>query len=178
MLWIDTRSIVNRHCPLGIPTDQCLQLNLLMLRHPSTSEMLTAVIETTHRYFIIWTSMNAVSMITHALYSAHQEARVKGIQSRALLMLLEELDAGRYLDSPSREHVAADFAALAHVSRMVVPSTKFYLPNAPNRRYIPSRTHQTVYPMYYPKYFFLPKITILTLQPFLPIVYGISTEHH
>lgn len=116
MLRIHTRSIIIRHCLLDISTDLCLQLNLFMLQHPSTPEMLTAVIETIHRYFIIWTSMNAVSMITHAIYSAHQAARMKGIQSRALLMLLEELDTGRYLDSPSREHVAADFAALTHVS--------------------------------------------------------------
>lgn len=175
MLWFNTRSTLSHRCCLDFSADLFIQLNLFMLEHPSTPETMTAVIETIHRYSIIWTSMNAVSILTHALYSAHQVSREKGIQSRALLMLLSELDTGRFLDSPSREHVAADFAALAHVSHNI-DLTKLFHPDAQIRLCIPSRRHQTMCPMFYPKFCFLPKTPTLTPRPFLLIVYGTSIE--
>jgi mediator of RNA polymerase II transcription subunit 12 len=60
--------------------------------------------------------MDAAANITAALHGAHQVARSRGIQSRALLALLVEIDNGRHLDAPSREHVSADIAAFTHVS--------------------------------------------------------------
>jgi len=60
--------------------------------------------------------MDATATITTALHTAHQVARSRGIQSRILLALLVEIDNGRHLDAPSREHVSADIAAFTHVS--------------------------------------------------------------
>jgi len=83
-----------------------------MLQDPPTTELLTAVIETLHRYVTIWTCMHSVPAITIALYNAH---RTRGSQSRALLTLLLEIDNGQHLDVGFREHVSADIAAFTHV---------------------------------------------------------------
>lgn len=79
-------------------------------------ELLTAVIETLNCHVIVWACMHSIPAITMALYNAHQMARARGIQSRALLALLLEVDNGRHLDASSREHVSADIAAFTHVS--------------------------------------------------------------
>lgn len=84
---------------------------------------MAAVIETFHRYVTIWTCMGSAGTITAALYTAHQMARTRGIQSRILLAMLVEIDNGQHLDAPSREHVSADIAAFTHVSSLS-PFTK------------------------------------------------------
>lgn len=61
--------------------------------------------------------MHSAATITAALYSSHQVARARGIQSRALLAMVMEFDNDRHLDAVSREHVASDIAAFTHVSR-------------------------------------------------------------
>ena len=87
-----------------------------MLEHATTTDMLMVVIEMFHRHLDVWASMNAIGTIITALYSAHQLWRSRGVQSRALLALLVKLDNGHHLDDVSREHVAADISAFAHVS--------------------------------------------------------------
>jgi mediator of RNA polymerase II transcription subunit 12, fungi type len=87
-----------------------------MLQRAPDSELMTAVIETFHRYVTIWTCMRAAATITTALYTAHQVARARGIQSRVLLALLVEIDNGQYLDATSRQVVSADIASFTHVS--------------------------------------------------------------
>lgn len=59
--------------------------------------------------------MRSAVIITAALYNAHQVARTRGIQSRALLALLVEIDNGQHLDASSRRHISADIAAFTHV---------------------------------------------------------------
>lgn len=86
-----------------------------MLERSTTMDVLTAVIETFHRYVNIWTCMKVTDTITTALYSAHQIWRARGVQSRALLALLVEIDNGRHLDPSSREQVASDIATFTHV---------------------------------------------------------------
>jgi mediator of RNA polymerase II transcription subunit 12, fungi type len=87
-----------------------------MLQRASDSELMAAVIETFHRYITIWTCMCSAATITAALYTAHQVARTRGIQSRILLALLVEIDNGQHLDEPSRRHTSADIAAFTHVT--------------------------------------------------------------
>jgi hypothetical protein len=47
-----------------------------------------------------------------------------------LLALLVEIDNGRHLDAPSREHVSADIAAFTHVSSSPT-SAELLLTNRP-----------------------------------------------
>ncbi|KAJ7755754.1 hypothetical protein DFH07DRAFT_490213 [Mycena maculata] len=88
-----------------------LELILCVLQHSTTVDLLTAVIDTLHRFTCIWTCMNVTGTIVHALYSAHQRwKKSRGGEFRALLNLLVELDDGRYLDDASRSHVNADIS--------------------------------------------------------------------
>lgn len=79
-------------------------------------DLLTAVIDTFHRFALIWTCINANATITTALYNTHQIWRARGIQSRGLLALLMQVDNGRHLHPASREQVAADISAFTLVS--------------------------------------------------------------
>ncbi|EPQ57624.1 hypothetical protein GLOTRDRAFT_137894 [Gloeophyllum trabeum ATCC 11539] len=93
--------------------ESILEMSLLALQHVTTSEMLTAVLETLRRHLKVWICMDATGSITSALYEAHQYWRHQGIQTRALLDLLTEMDAGRHLDQASRDQLEADVASLA-----------------------------------------------------------------
>ncbi|KAJ7128929.1 hypothetical protein C8R43DRAFT_1026393 [Mycena crocata] len=86
-----------------------LQLIICALQHSATVDLLTAVIDTLHRFTCIWTCMNVTRTIVNALYSAHQRwKKIRGGEFRALLNLLVEFDDGRYLDEVSRSHVDTD----------------------------------------------------------------------
>ncbi|KAJ6558511.1 hypothetical protein DFH09DRAFT_1486615, partial [Mycena vulgaris] len=88
-----------------------LELILCALQHSATVDLLTAVIDTLHRFTCIWTCMNVTGTIVNALFSAHQRwKKTRGGEFRALLNLLVELDDGRYLDDVSRSHVNADIS--------------------------------------------------------------------
>ncbi|KAJ7502832.1 hypothetical protein B0H11DRAFT_1986564 [Mycena galericulata] len=88
-----------------------LELILCVLQHSTTVDLLTAVIDALHRFTCIWTCMNVMGTIVHALYSAHQRwKKSRGGEFRALLNLLVEFDDGRYLDDASRSHVNADIS--------------------------------------------------------------------
>ncbi|KAG6866656.1 hypothetical protein C0991_000766 [Blastosporella zonata] len=71
-------------------------------------DLLLAVIDTLHRFSTIWACMNGMQVIVVALDKAQQVWKTRGIQSRPLLSLLLEFDAGRYLSTVSRERITAD----------------------------------------------------------------------
>jgi mediator of RNA polymerase II transcription subunit 12 len=91
-----------------------------MLEHFLPLDPLTAVVETIHRHLTVWACMQSSRKIAVALYTAHQTWRTEGIQSRALLALLVEVDGGQLLDSASRAHIEADISAFTHVSSPLV----------------------------------------------------------
>ncbi|KAJ3761793.1 hypothetical protein EV360DRAFT_37070 [Lentinula raphanica] len=91
--------------------DAMLDLTIYMLEHCSTEELLLAVIDTFRRHAVIWASMDVKSVIIKALDSVHHSWKMRGIQSKPLLVLLVEFDAGRYLSDASREEVRNDLAA-------------------------------------------------------------------
>lgn len=106
------------HCWL-----KSVQLTLCMLEHSTTVDLLTAVIDTLHRFATLWASMDLMGSIINGLYSAHHLWKIRGIQSRALLALLMEFDHGRYLTETSREQILADissFTLVGHESIGVV----------------------------------------------------------
>ncbi|KAJ7078858.1 hypothetical protein B0H15DRAFT_526897 [Mycena belliarum] len=86
-----------------------LELIFYALQHSATVDLLTAVVDTLHRFTCIWTCMNMTGSIVHALFVAHQRwKKTRGGEFRALLNLLLEFDDGRYLDETSRSHVNTD----------------------------------------------------------------------
>ncbi|KAJ7497070.1 hypothetical protein FB451DRAFT_214151 [Mycena latifolia] len=88
-----------------------LELIFCALQHSATVDLLTAVIDTLHRFTCIWTCMNVTGTIVNALFTAHQRwKKTRGGEFRALLNLLVEFDDGRYLDESSRSHVNADIS--------------------------------------------------------------------
>ncbi|KAJ7690646.1 hypothetical protein B0H17DRAFT_1064288 [Mycena rosella] len=88
-----------------------LELILCVLQHSATVDLLTAVIDTLHRFTCIWTCMNVTGTIVNALFTAHQRwKKTRGGEFRALLNLLVEFDDGRYLDEASRSLVNADIS--------------------------------------------------------------------
>ncbi|KAJ7350313.1 hypothetical protein DFH08DRAFT_106631 [Mycena albidolilacea] len=89
-----------------------LELIICALQHSTTEDLLTAVIDTLHRFTCIWNCMNATGTIVNALFSAHQRwKKTRGGEFRALLNLLVEFDDGRYLDEASRAHVNTDISS-------------------------------------------------------------------
>ncbi|RDB24995.1 Mediator of RNA polymerase II transcription subunit 12 [Hypsizygus marmoreus] len=88
-----------------------LDLTLSLLEHSITIDLLIAVIDTLHRFAVIWASMNAMGQIIFALDTAHQSWKARGIQSRPLLSLLLEFDNGRYLSMASRDRITTDITA-------------------------------------------------------------------
>ena len=67
------------------------------------------------RYSPIWAGMGVLRDITLALYAANQSCKSRGIHCRALLALLLEIDAGRYLESSARKNVEMEIASYAQV---------------------------------------------------------------
>ncbi|KAJ7251846.1 hypothetical protein B0H12DRAFT_1202710 [Mycena haematopus] len=89
-----------------------LELIICALQRSTTVDLLTAVIDTLHRFACIWNCMNATGTIVNALFSAHQRwKKTRGGEFRALLNLLVEFDDGRYLDEASRSHVNTDISS-------------------------------------------------------------------
>jgi hypothetical protein len=67
------------------------------------------------RYSPIWAGMGMLRDITLALYAAYQSCKGRGIHCRALLGLLLEIDAGRYLDVSSRKNVEMEVTSYSQV---------------------------------------------------------------
>ncbi|KAJ7647576.1 hypothetical protein FB45DRAFT_893821 [Roridomyces roridus] len=92
--------------------DSALELILCALQHAITVDLLTAVIDTLHRFPCIWTCMNVTGTIVNALDSAHQRwKKSRGGEIRSLLNLLVEFDDNRHLDDASRARLVADISA-------------------------------------------------------------------
>ncbi|TDL22582.1 hypothetical protein BD410DRAFT_821184 [Rickenella mellea] len=96
-----------------------LDISLGLLGHTSTNALLIPILETLRRHVDIWACMNVVSTITHALHSTHQSWKSRGVQSRALLSLLTELDGGRHLDDASRQQITSD---ISHYAQALCPT--------------------------------------------------------
>ncbi|KZT24227.1 hypothetical protein NEOLEDRAFT_1067868 [Neolentinus lepideus HHB14362 ss-1] len=94
--------------------ESIMEISLLALECVQTNEMITAVIETFRRHMNIWVCMNATGTITSALYEAHQYWRHQGNQTRALLDLVKDMDAGRHLDQASRDQMETDISSLSN----------------------------------------------------------------
>ncbi|KAG6920074.1 hypothetical protein DXG01_010142 [Tephrocybe rancida] len=85
-----------------------LDVTLCLLEHAITADLLVPVIDTLHRFSTIWACMGGIQAIVVALDKAHQAWKSRGIQSRPLLSLLLEFDAGKYLSDVSRDRITAD----------------------------------------------------------------------
>ncbi|KAL0581804.1 RNA polymerase II mediator complex subunit [Marasmius crinis-equi] len=92
--------------------DVLLELTNYLLEHASTVDLLIPVIDTIHRHATVWTAMDAKRDIISALNNARNVWKLRGIQSRPLLALLTELDAGRYLSDALREEIVSDNSAV------------------------------------------------------------------
>ncbi|ESK91038.1 rna polymerase ii mediator complex component [Moniliophthora roreri MCA 2997] len=93
--------------------DTVLELTTYLLEHSSTADLLIPVIDTFRRHATVWAAMDVKRDIIVALSSAHHVWKLRGIQSRPLLALLMEFDAGRYLTDALREEIANDIAVVA-----------------------------------------------------------------
>lgn len=67
------------------------------------------------RFSPIWAGMGVLRSITFALYAASQSCKARGTHCQALLELLLEMDAGRYLDVPARKSVEVEITNFAQV---------------------------------------------------------------
>ncbi|KAH9945672.1 hypothetical protein B0H21DRAFT_744154 [Amylocystis lapponica] len=88
-----------------------LDLTLFTLEHTYNHDLLTVVIETIRQHMEIWACMNVMKTLAGALYAAHQLFRTRGVQTRALLTLLIEVDNERHLEPTVREQILADISA-------------------------------------------------------------------
>ncbi|KAI0259684.1 hypothetical protein BC834DRAFT_606637 [Gloeopeniophorella convolvens] len=94
-----------------------LELSLGVLEQPCTPECLTIVMEVLRRYSSVWAGMGVLREIASALYAADQGCKARGAHCRALLALLVEMDAGRYLDVTARKNVEMEITNYAQALR-------------------------------------------------------------
>lgn len=116
MLWLYPRGLfvsVNVYILLT-----SFQLSLFMLDRALTNDLLTAVMQTLRQHTEVWAGLNAMKRIVTALFNVHCTWKNRGIQSRALLSLLLELDGDQCLDPAAREQVLTDQSVFTHVSPM------------------------------------------------------------
>ncbi|KAG7090909.1 hypothetical protein E1B28_009986 [Marasmius oreades] len=92
--------------------DSLLELTISLLENSSTVELLITAIDTFHRHATVWAAMDVKRDIISTLNTAHHVWKHRGIQSRPLLALLTEFDAGRYLSDILREEIAADISIM------------------------------------------------------------------
>ncbi|KAH9053238.1 hypothetical protein EDB87DRAFT_1711186 [Lactarius vividus] len=94
-----------------------LELSLGVLERPCRSESLTIVLEMLRRFSPIWAGMGVLRVITFALHAASQLCKTRGTHCQALLELLLEMDAGRYLDGQARKNVEVEITNFAQALR-------------------------------------------------------------
>ncbi|KAH8993017.1 hypothetical protein EDB92DRAFT_1944966 [Lactarius akahatsu] len=94
-----------------------LELSLGVLERPCRSESLTIVLEMLRRFSPIWAGMGVLRVITFALYAASQLCKTRGTHCQALLELLLEMDAGRYLEMSARKNVEVEITNFAQALR-------------------------------------------------------------
>ena len=71
--------------------------------------------QTLRQHTEVWAGLDAMKDIAVALFAVHCSWKNRGMQSRALLMLMLELDGGRCLDVASRDQVTTDYSVFIHV---------------------------------------------------------------
>ncbi|KAH9166651.1 hypothetical protein EDB89DRAFT_2128588 [Lactarius sanguifluus] len=108
-----------------------LELSLGVLERPCRSESLTIVLEMLRRFSPIWAGMGVLRVITFALYAASQLCKTRGTHCQALLELLLEMDAGRYLEMSARKSVEVEITNFAQ-AYMLANSLWFHYHKSPN----------------------------------------------
>jgi hypothetical protein len=94
----------------------CRKLTLHMLQLCPTSRLLEALLDTLHRFSVIWTCMDVTQQIVDALCAAYQDLKLRGGQSRAILVFLLDPTNARFLSSTSKDEAVYDSAAFRLVS--------------------------------------------------------------
>ncbi|KAI0309797.1 hypothetical protein OF83DRAFT_1179208 [Amylostereum chailletii] len=92
-------------------------LCMAALEQPCSHDFLTILVETLRRYLDIWASMSVLKKLVDGLYAMHQTCKTTRQHSRALLTLLVEIDANRYLDPAARKGVDNDISLYAQALR-------------------------------------------------------------
>ena len=80
-------------------------------------DLLTAVMQTLRQHTEVWAGLDVMKDIVTALFVTHCTWKNRGIQSRALLSFMLQLDGGRYLELAAREQVSTDYSVFTHVSQ-------------------------------------------------------------
>ena len=96
-----------------------VKISLVMLEHAVSNEMLIAAMQTLRQHTEVWAGLNVLKDIVSTLFQAHCTWKNRGVQNRALLSLMLQLDAGRYLESTAREQVLSDHSVFTHVSVII-----------------------------------------------------------
>ncbi|KIY71093.1 hypothetical protein CYLTODRAFT_419101 [Cylindrobasidium torrendii FP15055 ss-10] len=89
-----------------------LQLTLTFIEHAPNLEALAIAIDTIRRYVTIWTCMDVVGSILHALQTAYIAYKSRGTASRILLSFIMELDNNVHLSEDDRRQIVADEQSL------------------------------------------------------------------
>lgn len=71
--------------------------------------------QTLRQHTEVWAGLNVMKEIVTSLYSAHCVWKNRGVQSRALFILIIELDGNRHLDPAARDQVISDYTVFTHV---------------------------------------------------------------
>ena len=72
--------------------------------------------QTLRQHTEVWAALNAMKDIVSALFNAHCTWKNRGMQNRALLSLMLQLNEGRYLEPAAHEQVLSDYSVFTHVS--------------------------------------------------------------
>lgn len=77
--------------------------------------MLSVALETLHRFMDVWFCMGLTEKLSAAALNAQHQWRARGIQIRALLAFLKELDDVGLLSTVDQEHLISDTISLKQV---------------------------------------------------------------
>ncbi|KAF8909882.1 hypothetical protein CPB85DRAFT_1435527 [Mucidula mucida] len=77
------------------------------------ADSLNTAIDIIRRFATIWACMDAVNTILATLQTAHQSWKSRGVQSRALLLLIVELDNNALLSREARDQIQTDASIYA-----------------------------------------------------------------
>lgn len=72
--------------------------------------------QTVRQHTEVWAGLDVMKEIVTALFAAHCVWKNRGVQNRALLSLLLQLDSGTRLEPSAREQVLVDYTVFTHVS--------------------------------------------------------------
>lgn len=136
---------------------------------------MNCLLNTFDRYETIWTCMDVMPTIVKALDTAHHVWKLRGVQSRPLLVLLMKFDNGRHLEESSRERIASDIAAftLVCVFFKIQSDSSDYV----YRHYNLSASKLILFLVFYPKFCFW-RVILTQMRPlFSQTGCGLNTVH-